>query len=598
MKKIQKSMLLILSMIVFLANVTVADSISKMTRDKPKDLLSEIRTLLKEKKAEGYDVSKVLKLDKLSKEAFMSEDKEKGKQLLHEMLNALHELTGGATIGSDTLFDGNNVAHNSDLRLNKAFTTMKRAVEIDVPSFVENVICTYTVPETLPPVTDQEADFNSIFRQEILKVKNEKITIPLDERPVFIEIEKKSVENHHTPIQQDDNRSPFGIILHDELTQILKDNEKPLEDVVNAGVKWVRISGRRQIVWDLFEEGPLGNGKYNWKNFDIIVKALNLYKLNIFCVIHPFHRLDQNSDKPNGLAPKNMDIYTQFIQKVVERYDGDGKDDCPGSPIINAYQLHNEINVAHFWKDSPQAYAEMFKATYEAIKSANSSAKIVFGSASHLDGFFNSRTCSVNDALDELSKINGDADILDFHWYEYYGDYTIHPKGERKLKYFLEKELPESLFDAGFENLDVWFTEVGTYSGYNVMGRKGAFTPQNETEQAVELIRRYIYFTANGVKKIFWQGLIESDYSYLFGPNDFYNNIGVIYNGSGDDDLGKGTKKAAYYSYKLMTQKLNNVDWDNIEKIKEGLNGIYLYKFIGSDKKTPVWALWLDNSRI
>jgi hypothetical protein len=592
MKK-KKQYFLLAFIIVLLVTFPVQNCFSQTKRVKSKKLISELREQVQKKRSEGCDVSTVLELKRRSKKAFQSGDREKGKQLLHEALETVHKLTPDR----NKFPDKNRSKNNSARQLNKAFAAAKRRVEIDMPAYVKKVICTYAVPESLPLSNSQKANFNSIFRQETIEVKNGKLALFLDERPVFIEIAKTSPINQQTIIRQaGDIKSPFGIILHDEFKETLKGNEKSLKDVLDAGVKWVRFSGRRQAAWDKLEEGPLGSGNYDWKQFDKIVKAINQNKLNIFCIIHPFHRLDQGTEKPNGKAPRNMDAYLQFIKNLIERYDGDGKDDCPGSPVISAYQLHNEINVPHFWKDTPKAYAKMFKATYDVIKSANSDVKIVLASASNPNGFFESRASSLNDVLRELSKINGNVDILDFHWYKYYGDYKMHPKGNRKLIPFMQEELPSAINGYGFKDVEVWFTEVGTYSGSAVVGKQGILPSQNETEQAVELLRRYIYFMANGVKKIFWKDMTEENSSYIFGVNDLYNNIGLIYNGSGSGDHGAGIKKAAYFSYKLMTRKLQNTNLDNIKKIKENQNGVYAYEFTGTDNNEPVWVLWLDDA--
>jgi len=51
--------------------------------------------------------------------------------------------------------------------------------------------------------------------------------------------------------------------------------------------------------------------------------------------------------------PQNMQDWLHYVQKVVERYDGDGKDDAPGSPRISDWEVWNEQNIALFWPPAP-----------------------------------------------------------------------------------------------------------------------------------------------------------------------------------------------------------------------------------------------------
>ena len=605
--------IIMLSIFIFIHAAETSFSKTGVTDDKPKrlGLVKELHKLIREKRSDGCDVSELIDLDRLSKEAFRAGDKNKGKQLLRKALSIARELTPNTSkLENDQERPLKNPSElmvppkatlPSPLSSNKASGTFSansattRTVEIELSILEGEVICTYAIPERVPLGDTQSVDINAVFKSEVNEIKNGKLTLILDERPVFIELLKsKSTSHQSTLSRQNIAKSPFGIILYDELKMALAGDEKALKNPVDAGVKWVRLSGRLQAAWDLLEKGPLGSGKYDWQKFDKAVRLLNQHGLSIFCIINPFHRLDQKKDKPNGKPPIDMDAYIKFIQDMVERYDGDGKNDCPGSPVIHCWQIHNEINLRHFWKDTAQAYAKLYKITFEAIKRVNPNAKVALGSANNLDGFFNSPSLGLNNVLKELGRIEGEIEILDFHWYKSFGDYKIHPTGNQKLTTFVQEKLPAAISSYGFNDVELWFTEVGTHSGSHVQGRHGLFPPQSENKQAIELLRRYVYFMANGIKKIFWAGMLEENSPYLFGPNDYYNNVGLIYNGEGKDDLGKGIKKASFYTYKLMTRKLEGAKWDCIEKIKEGSDGIYAYKFVNESTEEPVWVVWVD----
>jgi hypothetical protein len=79
------------------------------------------------------------------------------------------------------------------------------------------------------------------------------------------------------------------------------------------------------------------------------------------------------------------------------------------------------------------------------------------------------------------------------------------------------------------------------------------------------------------------------------GRNDFFDNIGLIYNGLGGQyNPGEGVKKLAYYTYKLMTEKLEGSDRDNIQTLIEGTENVFSYKFTRVETCAPVYVAWWD----
>lgn len=285
--------------------------------------------------------------------------------------------------------------------------------------------------------------------------------------------------------------------------------------------------------------------------------------------------------------PKDMTAYADFISAAAERYDGDNINDAPGSPIVNYWQIENEVD-GNFWDDTPANYATVLRESYEFIKNANPNAKILISGISVPGGFYSFH----KSVLDELSKYPDTYfDIMDVHWYESAGDYKIHPVGNYVLADFLT-DLNSNLESSGYGNVGIWFTETGTYSGSHVKDMLGNTKPaQSELIQASELLKRYVYFTSHGVEKIFWHHMQEG--TSVAGYDGYFSNVGLIYNGQGGDDLGYGVKKLAYYSYKKTAEVLEESDWKNIVTVQEQ-NGIYIYKF--TKQGTPIWVAWNDSS--
>ncbi|MFA6963517.1 MAG: hypothetical protein WC227_02265 [Patescibacteria group bacterium] len=89
-------------------------------------------------------------------------------------------------------------------------------------------------------------------------------------------------------------------------------------------------------------------------------------------------------------APTDWIAYKKWITAMVERYDGDGIKDMAGLTMpIKHWEVMNEpdlsspdgIDRLKFWKDTPEAYGTLLINTSEAIKAADSEAKVVIAGA-------------------------------------------------------------------------------------------------------------------------------------------------------------------------------------------------------------------------
>ena len=90
-------------------------------------------------------------------------------------------------------------------------------------------------------------------------------------------------------------------------------------------------------------------------------------------------------DSSNGSAkrqagpakyPDDITWFLEYLQKAVERYDGDCVDDAPGSPAIDVIQIENEVDGASFWEDTPENYALLLKKAYLTVKQAAPNMKV------------------------------------------------------------------------------------------------------------------------------------------------------------------------------------------------------------------------------
>ena len=394
----------------------------------------------------------------------------------------------------------------------------------------------------------------------------------------------------------------------------------------DLGIRWDREG--MYFVWNWIDAGK--NGKLNFTqavlpatpngtgggafNYDQERIKLNAGDIEMMVNICPFRRGGEfGSD-----AEKTT--YQNFVEKTVERYDGDGdlgctlnSPDCynkgdgqyPSNDLISKFktnpikywQLCNSVNDTCGSREGclngnyATKYAEALKLTYEAVKKSDSSASVLIAGDSEKDLY-----PAVYKAL------NGKyIDIIDLHRFSMQspeGSAWYNPKNDFD---YLKAALQSSGFDVN--KLRFWITEAGTYSGYPSARVGKAENPyQDEKKQANDLLKVYVSALSYNIEKVFWAWSIVEGFQRDCG---FFDYTGLVYDGCdcsngkytcGSNlgyDLGKGVKKLSYYTYKKITETLDGSDWKNIQTIQEK-DGIYIYKFTKNGK--PIWVAWNDNA--
>jgi len=384
--------------------------------------------------------------------------------------------------------------------------------------------------------------------------------------------------------------SPFA--LHDPAVP----NIDRIEDIAATGAKWVRYAGGNGLVWEIIEPRK---GTFDWSYHDKLYLETFKNNIKMFVSILPANRWDQAIDprRPEQM-PKDIEAYKNFLRKAVERYDGDGIEDAPGSPVISVWQISNEPDL--FWKGTPADYAKFLKESYKIIKEVNPKALVAIAGVASPLGFAGTRKFYLP-LLEELSRIRDNPqdryfDIFDFHWYPFEGQYNwlIDPFYEAGKVFYLNEyiqNIKQSLSEYGYDNIPIFITETAQYSGQPnppplMVGRSSEF--HSEQKQALDLIKLYVYSLSKGVKKLFWVTLTEW-HNFDGRPNEVFDNVGLINNPQND---GQSHKKLVYYTYKKMVELLEGSDWNSIQTIQEK-DGIYIYKFTKQGK--PIWVAWNDN---
>jgi hypothetical protein len=220
-------------------------------------------------------------------------------------------------------------------------------------------------------------------------------------------------------------RPLFGVQFYGAL-----DTDNGFGQIADAGANWVRVP----ISWSGIEPSNTTPENYSWSGLDASVSNATEERVQLILTL--------------GGQPSWAAVYTQgpvtdtadieeFFGAVVERYDGDGVDDAPGSPQVTHFELYNEPDngdPAHAehggwacWGDSDddapacgdaEDYAELLRLLYPVVKTANPQAKLVFGGLA-LDYFVPDGPFDPHFLENVLTACQGwDCfDVMNFHYY-------------------------------------------------------------------------------------------------------------------------------------------------------------------------------------
>lgn len=372
----------------------------------------------------------------------------------------------------------------------------------------------------------------------------------------------------------DYEESPFGIMAaFDMSTLTYIDTQDKIawagNHFRNLGAKWSRGAGEF-ITWSKIE--PVLGGGYDWSNSDEVLKRV--YEnggdnFNMVVIVSPTRETKGSKRGSIDIKPSEEEDFKKFVKAAVERYDGDGIDDFDSDIKVKYWQAANEP-FPRGWEDSGgtvDGYARFVELLSQSAKEADPDAKIILGAAAMERP---EHVAKYNEVILEMKNKNL-FDYSDTHYWSNKNNYKIPITDMRTI-----------LDASGYDYVKIVSLEHGTWMGH---------PSPTEKEQAGYLIKSYAYNIAQGVSVINWNNLVEWS-NYGGNPRSIYNFMGLIADGQNGDVLGAGVPRLAYYTYKLMVDKLEGSDWGNIETVQESDN-VYIYKFTKQGK--PIWVAWNDN---
>lgn len=340
---------------------------------------------------------------------------------------------------------------------------------------------------------------------------------------------------------------------------------------------WVRGA---PLVWNNVEKKQ---GKYNWDMTDGAISGNkdgyfpgDVYHL---AMIWPYANWDQDachkdpkylatghlkeSNEPLKVgAPCDMKAYANFLEKVVERYDGDGVDDMPGLKTpIKYWEIMNEPEMQggqtggagedlKFFVGTSQEYLEILKNSYGAVKKADPEAKVAHAGMAGMQQNFQEFWNPIF-----AGGAGNYFDIANIH--------TINTDEQRE-DMFVTK-FKEYLAGFGIKDKPIWVTEV---QFGDLMGK-----PKDLASFEKLMARASVFSLIKGADKLF---MIEN-WTQWDNP-DAYKKPEVKENPSTDAQGGGKPPKepkpkidlsqnSTHKVYLTLVKMLNN--FDKVEAIKE-----------------------------
>jgi hypothetical protein len=317
-----------------------------------------------------------------------------------------------------------------------------------------------------------------------------------------------------------------------------------------AGAEWYRII----VSWNQIEPSRYA---YNWSAYDNLISGLRQRGLHPLVEIRgiPDWALASGQPPCGLMNSTGLQAYSEFMAEIVERSDGDGTGDMPGSYLVRYWEIGNEVDKkasegwSHYglcYGENPDEYAQLLARSWDAAHGADPEAQVVFG------GMAYENCCNFNsDPLDQVSgpdffdsvlnyiKDNPRSggkkyfDVMNIHAYLWFVDWAGYNPPDVRTKYQIVRDKLANCA-CGVEYIPLISTESGRRSdGPNIFG-----LPPSLERQSRYVPVLYVRSMAADLKAVFWYAMM--DYGGL--------GYGLL--------TAANEPKKAYWAYKTLTEEM------------------------------------------
>lgn len=346
-------------------------------------------------------------------------------------------------------------------------------------------------------------------------------------------------------------------------------------ELVASGATWVR----NEITWGAAEPVDASPPQYQWDYIDPVLTPAREGGFNMIATINGNPPWAATRGRgPIDKAP--ISRFADFAGALAERYDGDGIDDAPGSPIVQYFEFYNEPDAGNLgrdkrWGNYGKEYAEMLAAVYPAIKNANPNAKVLLGGIAY-DWFEEDNGPFVRTFLDTvLANGGGDFfDIMNFHQYPPFAASWGAPNGPGLIE--KTNAVRAKLAEFGV-NKPLVITESGAHSN------DAAGAPMTPELQARNVTMLYTQATAANIDFMVWFMLYDPEPQYP------YKNGLVSEAASG----ARPTRKLSFTAYRTAVDLLSQVNFVKAWTAAQTGNADLLAYQFTTKEGAPLYVAWL-----
>jgi len=306
---------------------------------------------------------------------------------------------------------------------------------------------------------------------------------------------------------------PMGVQIYYDLSNT---STPQFQRLVESNALWVR----KPISWRQIESNDTTPDNYNWASYD--AQYLNAYQhgLKIVATIEQNPDWAANNNEAH-INPEHIADFVEFVTATVERYDGDGINDAPGSPVVNYWEFYNEPDRDIRWGHYGAEYAYMLSQVYPAVKQANPNAVVLMGGLAY-DWFESDGGPFNRYFIDDVLAAGGGNyfDMMNFHYYppfwgywEQFGTGLMGKNNYLKAKlaeYGVEK--PVAVTETGWDinwNGGETFAGVPGASGLEMQNR---FVVQTFSRAMAADIKIANWFVFNDIPPWYY-GFVYSDFN-------------------------------------------------------------------------------------